>query len=368
MNVPDFNNLPLRLFLSYVGGSAEDMTEPFPLIYSAVVCVLYLVGAYLLFRFRKSETAERSAPSLKIQAVFRVILACAFSFIGTLELIRGIIEGNFVYNYLPTVIILYTIAAIAYFIFELISTKGKRNIFKALPVFGIVIALNIAFAGLFYGVFSYEYSFGTKPEQVNSITVYAYNSYSGSVKSLTDTAYCACLRKGYKINGEDTVNDICNNIAYANEHGSRSSAGNYMRFNIKSGPVTKQRSLNILTSLETKIKAEIKQSEKYKKYLKLIPSQIEDKDPYEFVGISLNEKDVKKNAYGYEKIEKVLYALRAEVKDVDADEWESYLKSNGAENDVYVQYYTSFGYLKIPLSETYTPNAYSAAMEALEKN
>ena len=370
MEVPDFYSLPLRLFILFFGGNIDKMTEPFPLIYSAIVCVLYLVGAYLLFRFRKSETAGRSAPSPKIQAVFRVILACGISFIGTLDLVRGIMKSNRTESYIPTVIIIFSIAVTAYFIFELISTKGKRNILKAVPGFAAVIALNIAFAFIFYGVYSYEYSFGTKPEQISSMTVFANTRgfYSGTTVNLTDTAYVKCLSEGYKINGDIIVEAVCGNIKYANKYGVRSGAGHYMSFDIKCGLTSKIRSLDLFSDVEMSLKAEVKQSEKYRKYLKYIPSQNTTPDSSEVVGIVINGEDGKKITYGYDNVEKVLYALRAELKDVDADEWESFIKSSSAKKNVYVQYYSEYGYMIIALSDTLTPNAYKAAMEAWEEH
>ncbi len=370
VNIPNFNNLPLRLFISYVGGSVEDMTEPLPIIYSVIVCVLYLAVAYILFRHRKSETAERSAPSLKVQAVFRIMIACAFSFIGTLTIAEGIITKQSVNSYVPTAIVMFSLAAIVYFMFELISTKGKRNILKALPGFGVAIALNIAVAGVFYGVYSYEYSFGTDPARVDSMTVCIENvkNVNNGTLWLNDTAYRKCLIEGYEINDADTVNAICNNISYANRNRGNSGSGQLMYLKIKSGLITKTRYFRVFSDVESAVRTQIKQSEKYKKYLKYIPSMQIKLEPYEFVGIFINGEDDKKYVRGYDNLEKVLYSLRAELKDVDADEWESFIKSSSAKKNVYVQYYSEYGYMIIALSDTLTPNAYKTAMKAWEEH
>ena len=367
MEVPDFFNLPLRLFMLYFGGNLDKLKEPFPFVYSAVVCVLYLFCAYLLFRSRKSETAGRSAPSLKIQAVFRVVLACAISFIGTLGLVRGIMKNDR-NNYTPTVIVIFTIAVIAYFIFELISTKGKRNILKALPGFAVVIALNIAFAGVYYGVSSYEYSFGTKPEQISSMTISAAvkDFYSARTVKLTDTAYIKCLTDGYKVSGEDTVEAICRNVVYANKYGRRSAAGHYVVFDIRCGLISKTRSLSLFSDIETLLKEEVKQSDAYKNNLKSVPAQISKSDAESFIGISGKKENEKISVPGFSAVETVLYELRAELKDVDADEWENFVKSRSTDNGLYVQYYSVYGYTSIPLSQALTPHAYETAIKAAE--
>lgn len=367
MSTPDFDNLPLRLFMAFFGGYyPEDLYKPFALIYSAVVCVLYLTGAYFLFRYRKSETAGRSAPTNLVQAIFRVILACAFSFIGTLTLLFGKVDDDVPSSYLPLVIVMFSIAAIAYFIFELISTKGKRNILKALPGFAAVIALNFAFAGVTYGVYSYEFNYGTDPVRVDSMAV-SYREVSYDTETdLIEVTNRRCAENGYELKGEEAIKAVCGNIAYANKSKNSSyNSSTAMRFKIRCGIVTKVRALNVFDDVSKLIENEIKQSETYKTLLMQIPDQSDIENMYTdypdwvygvYEGRPFSVK-------GDTKTKKVLDALQNDLKDVDFEEWQTFLKGVKADKGIYVQYHMKYGYLKIPLSETLTPSACSTALK-----
>jgi hypothetical protein len=53
----------------------------------------------------------------------------------------------------------YIAAVVVYFAYELITTKQFKNLVKALPGLGIVVAMNVAIFGLMVGIRSHELNY-----------------------------------------------------------------------------------------------------------------------------------------------------------------------------------------------------------------
>lgn len=368
---PYLPGLPLRLMITFLGGyGIEGAYAPLPYIYTSVACALYFAAAYLLFRFRKSETAERSAPSAAFQAVFRVIVTCAFSFIGILLLSSGFDGNADIKSILPGVIIFFGLATVSYFIFELISSKGKKNLLKTLPTLFAVVALNFAFLGALYGIYTYEMKFGTEPDKVSAVTVSksAVNSSSYGM-NLSELACGKILYKGYRIKNEDTVAEICREIKYVNENRPVGKE-QFLYFDIRSGLAVRKRSMNVFGSLYMLIKDEIRETEEYEKLLKVLPEQ--DVNPGKsvyYTGVFVDrEKILKYASYSQDDVDKVLEVLKKELPGVDKYKWEQLIMKTGESGgDARIHYYTEYGYITVPLSEELTPEAYRLAYDIVRR-
>ena len=365
-----FLGLPLRLLFTFLGGYGTDGAYvPLPYIYTSVACLLYFAAAYLLFRYRKSETAERSAPSAAFQAVFRVIVTCAFSFIGILLLSSGFDGNADIKSILPGVILFFGLATVSYFIFELISSKGKKNLLKTLPTLAAVAALNFAFLGALYGIYTYEMKFGTKPDKVSAVTVSknAVGNYDNADYDLTDLAYGRILLKGYRIKNTETVAEVCREIEYVNENWTGGKRG-FLVFNIRCGIAARKRSMNVFSDLETLIKDEINETEEYKKLLKNLPEHLKETEKLYHAGVFVNSHNETYASYSQDNVDKVLDALKKELPLIDFDKWEQLITKAGITGgDARIRYLTEYGYLTVPLSEELTPEAYRLAYEIVTK-
>lgn len=117
------------------------------ILYTLGLGLIYIVlGVYLLNK-RKSETAGLSAPSKKIQGVFRVLVTFMISLIATLLICTHILSGCGIdIESAIWYFTIYIVAIIAFFIYELITTRSTRTILKIIPSLLIVVVLNVAFA------------------------------------------------------------------------------------------------------------------------------------------------------------------------------------------------------------------------------
>ncbi|MDD4476089.1 MAG: hypothetical protein PHV95_09980 [Eubacteriales bacterium] len=143
------------------------------IIYTAVLGLIYLLIAFILFKKRKSEMAGSSAVSNLLQHIFRVSLAFGFCLIPCTLYFNGT-------DNLVTILTLYCIALIIYFSYELITTKKLSSIKRTIPALGILILLNAAFIGSVYGVKSYVLNTETKASDIKGIRL----NYSKRIYSL----------------------------------------------------------------------------------------------------------------------------------------------------------------------------------------
>ncbi len=152
-----------------IGGSMSNVLRPewHSIIYTFVLALIYLsVGAWLFCR-RRSEAAGQSAPTRMHQHVYRIIVTMAYCLIITASLTNAIQNDYLSGNDIVMFIILYLVAVLIYFAYELITTKKMRNLISTLPGLGLVAGLNL---GLLVGIGSVrDYIIDNHPE-ANEIT------------------------------------------------------------------------------------------------------------------------------------------------------------------------------------------------------
>lgn len=91
-------NLPVNLCLSFFSITSMSWAEAIcflpGMLYTAVLGFVYLAVACLLFTFRKSETAEQSAPNRILQHIYRCIVALPISLTLPAIIVPAIVEGR----------------------------------------------------------------------------------------------------------------------------------------------------------------------------------------------------------------------------------------------------------------------------------
>lgn len=139
-------------------------------LYTLTVGLLYAGLGLWLFNRRQSEWAEKSAPNRRWQTVFRLSASALVCMIACTYLFASRNTES------DTVIILYTLAVIVYFAYELITSRSFRGLKQALPGLGILCLLNVAmFLGLslMYRLTLYAPS----AESVSAVNIRLRNSY-----------------------------------------------------------------------------------------------------------------------------------------------------------------------------------------------
>lgn len=128
-------NLLIGMLLGGSGfNTMSDTDTCISIIYTFVVAVFYLLLAAFLFVRRKSETAGQSAPGRKTQAVIRIALTLVPSVLGTAMIMSDEAAVG---------VILWIIAIIVYFAYEILSTMRWSNLLRAVPYLLAVVVLNV---------------------------------------------------------------------------------------------------------------------------------------------------------------------------------------------------------------------------------
>lgn len=114
-----------------------------PMIYTATLGIVYFILAYIVFCVRPSESAGLSAPSRFLQALYRIAFTMVICSIACI-LIFGMVNSSFNTDDVILIVIIYVFALIAWFVYELITTRRPSNLLKTIPSLSIVAVLNVA--------------------------------------------------------------------------------------------------------------------------------------------------------------------------------------------------------------------------------
>ncbi len=130
-------------------------------VYSLLIALAMGVLAAIFFIRRKSEIASKSAPHRTIQAGIRIAVTLVFSFVATCLLLN---DGES-----SIAILLYILAMLAFFIYELLTTLKWKNLIRIIPTLGIVVLLNLGLAGMVYGITSAATAFRPDAQEITSV-------------------------------------------------------------------------------------------------------------------------------------------------------------------------------------------------------
>ena len=223
-------NIPPE-YIGFVGGASLQntffMLSPFsslsaatlarPVSYGGSIAVsftwsvaLVCLGAWL-FRRRASEAAGKSAPSRRLQLVYRVAIGvmvvalgmgsvlssadpAAINPLGLPVIVTGPTSGSSLISLIVPMAILLVFALVVVLVFEIITTRKWGRLVRALPSFALVVLFALAFYGVVSLYASYEKSFRPQADQIASVKLLStrydmeMNSYYGG-PGLSDLLY-----------------------------------------------------------------------------------------------------------------------------------------------------------------------------------
>lgn len=194
-------NVPFEL-ISYLFGmsSSLPLTNLAGGIYTLILGIIYIVIAGLLFKHRKSEAAGNSALNPKTQTTIRIALAFLISMVGT----TAWLNSN---NFSLLIFTVYAISLIAYFAYEIISTKKLAGIVKAIPALAILVLLNVAAALGVHLVKNVTLGVDWNSSYIESVqlnsTVYQYGI----------PAYETLKSKEIELNSPEVINAVSNQLS-----------------------------------------------------------------------------------------------------------------------------------------------------------
>lgn len=157
--------LPIRMFVRTDGYYVSEAIPAYGALmtYTLIVTLLLFAAAGILYKHRRSEMAERSAPSRILQSVFRCLFTLPFALIIVTMFLIDEIEFE-------TLLVLLAVTLLVFYLYELITTKRPKNMLKATPWLGVVAAGAVTFA-LVFGIFHATVHRSIPAERMETVAV-----------------------------------------------------------------------------------------------------------------------------------------------------------------------------------------------------
>ena len=154
--------LPLSIFefASIELDIGADFYNTSVYVYTAIVSVLVLISAGFCYKRRRSETAGNSAPSGRMQHAFRIIFSLPFALIAATAWAG---DDRMI------ACIMVVVSLLIYYLYELITTKQIKRLWKATPYLGVLLVCCLVFLGIYqfisFGVLHWK----IEPEDIQSV-------------------------------------------------------------------------------------------------------------------------------------------------------------------------------------------------------
>lgn len=130
-------NFSFLLPISIIVG---EVTTPMVIYAVVIMLALFALGG-LLYSKRRSELAGRSVPGRLVHNLLRCLITLPLALLLTYQLNGGD---------LTTLLVIFICMLLVFYLYELLTTKSARRMFRATPWLGAVVAVCIVFTGVIY--------------------------------------------------------------------------------------------------------------------------------------------------------------------------------------------------------------------------
>ncbi len=199
--------LPAALLIGVFDGEASVYIDAVLQIYSLLVGIGLLALGGFAYNNRRSEIATKSAPSKRLQHIYRFAVTLPFVFLVAFSIIN---DGFRSYQ-----IILVIIAILVYVLYELITTKKIKNVVKSLPLMVIPLAATLLMVSGIFCVRNAINNYRFDPDEVDGFCFV--NSYSNTYETLmTNKVYAEGDKAGEIL--ADALEYSVNKAEYGYQH------------------------------------------------------------------------------------------------------------------------------------------------------
>lgn len=356
-------NMLTDLFMSSFTMSNGDYLSLFfsasGLIYTTLLAAIYAVLAALFFGRRKSETAGNSAPSRRLQALYRCAVTMVVCFIAVFVIVsetNSLDEGDIV-----GIAFLYIIAILVYFIYELITTRKLKNLARAIPGLLVVVVLNVALISA--GAITKNAALSYSPDADDIDGVQIVNNFS-YYRSLDYLEYKQLIYGDYTITDPEAKKIISKSLA-DNISCIKSNKRLWTDFNItetvkiNTGSGTKYRTLWLTEDDADKLSRMLFDNDDYRNDFTKLP------DDYSSLWISSDFADrIMREDNGGDEIYE---CLKKEMAKISYDELYDHLRDSGQYSDIRIEvttlYKSSTVSFEVPVCGDLFPETFNLYLE-----
>lgn len=178
-----YNNIVFAPFYSM--NVYNDLNTPVSsartLWYSLILAVIYFISAFVIHKFRNSESAGKSASYKAVQPVVRILL-------GAIPLLLISVTFASGSEVVPEFwLIGIVVSLLLYFLYELITTKSAKKLVAAIPFYLIAILANAMFVSVCIGQRNFVLNDIPEVSEISSVSVIS--NYYTNDSSYSDDSY-----------------------------------------------------------------------------------------------------------------------------------------------------------------------------------
>lgn len=180
-----YNNI---IFAPFIYNNSFLIEKTVPILnastqwYSLILAIIYFVIGFFIHKFRKSESAGKSAAYKGVQPVVRILLGS----IPLLLISFNLACGLKVYTEFWLIGIL--VSLLAYFLYELITTKSAKKLLISIPFYLIAILANAIFIIACVSERNFILNDIPEPSEISSVSI-SYNNDYLNVVYINDNYY-----------------------------------------------------------------------------------------------------------------------------------------------------------------------------------
>ncbi len=170
-----FTDISFFFPVAFLGATVEvfepvDVYTNVPMyIYTVVISLLLFILAGWLYVRRRSEMAGKSAPSRKLQHVYRIAFTTPFVLL-LFTFIANEIFGSGGTDMTFYVFMVFVIC-IVYFLYELITTKSPKSMLRSAPYLAVLLVIGVLFAAGIGAVKQVVLSKTPSADEIESVTI-----------------------------------------------------------------------------------------------------------------------------------------------------------------------------------------------------
>ena len=343
-----------NLLYSMSGFSLFNKFSMLSVLYTFLLALIYGAAALVLFKKRNSEMAHTSAPGRIVQAIYRIV----FTYFLTLLLI----SESFTYGFdIIDFAIGLGFIVIAYFLFELITTKKWKNLLRAIPGLFIVAAMCVVSYFTIDITANRMMAFSPEASEIEYVKLISdrYNLYSSYIldDEIDFYDYAMSLSSGVEIR-DDEVKRIAS-TGLKNTLDEKYYNGTSVIFKIKCGGKEYARRVYISENAYQNLYQALSDHEDYKKGFVTLP---------EMKGIYYSGEFGAKHKLP----DKVYDELREDIASLGFENWIAYMNSGYSYFDEWVYILSDVDgrsiFISVPLSIRYTPRSMETYLECIDND
>lgn len=200
--------------------------------YSLILAAVYLVSGFFIHKVRKSETAETGSSFKWVQHVVRSLIGIVPTFLIIYPLAARMERLSS-----SPIIIGIVVSLLAYFLYELATTRSAKKLLYAIPLYLVVVVFGFAFVLGSHAISNSIVGYVPTLSEVKSVSVgYGYRNYNDYDKQREPIPYNSYMLEKCEYNDKEMIDILCSSLADDVKYIQEGTFNKYRYYGYSSSP------------------------------------------------------------------------------------------------------------------------------------